>query len=285
MFSKINLFKADVTKKASSLKTSKLHFSTNKTSFNFKDKFFKLTEQLFHASNPKVGKDMFQLEVHGLFFRVDGRKPSIFHQEGGLKPRVDKERLFNLTFDDIINYQHFNQNPFGWGACRTFLELAKFIANNKSHADSKWIVVFYGTGTSLLNLKLKTGIESDVYDFEDEQLVFNHIPFGNFLVATCPKFREKFMEDLLVPNLMHEFNSSLPKTVRKSDLSSSKQLLSWLLKHNSEEVFISVCAHLFQGKSEATLNAMLEGDKLLIKAVQVALKQSEQKNEHQINTQ
>ncbi|AWN75220.1 hypothetical protein [Legionella anisa] len=282
MLSKINLFKPGVTKKAPSIKTNKLSFSTEKMIFDFKDKFFKITERLFNASNPKVGKDMCKLEKPGLFMRVDGRKPSIFHQEGGLKPRTNKELLFNLTFDDVINYQRFNQNPFGWGACRTFLELAKFITNNKSHTDSKWIIVFYGTGTSLLDLKFKTGIESDGYDIEVEQLVFNHVPFANFLVATCPKFREKFMDDLLVPNLMHEFNPSLPKNVKKSDLSSAKQLLSWLLRHNSEEAFISVCAHLYRGKSEETLNVMLEGDTKLVKAVQSALEKSEQKSEHQI---
>ncbi|KTD76331.1 hypothetical protein [Legionella waltersii] len=265
-----------LTKNTSGLKTSKSNFSTNNKGFGIKEKFFKMTEQLMFASNPKIGKQVLKLETRGIFIRVDGREPLIFQQDGGLKPRANKEQILNLTFDDIINYQRFNQNPFGWGACRSFLELAKFIANNQSHADSRWIIAFYGSGTSLLDLKFHTGIESDGYDMEAEQLVFNHVPFTHFLVASCPNFRPKFMDDLLVPNLMHDFNPSLPKTVRKSDLCSDKQLLSWLLKHNCEEAFTSVCAHLYRDKSEFTLKMMLEGGTYLVEAVQSALRISGQ---------
>jgi hypothetical protein len=268
-----------LTKNTVGLKTSKSNFSTNKKVFGFKEAFFKMTEQLVFASNPKVGKQVLKLETPGIFLRVDGREPLIFQQEGGLKPRVNNEQIVNLTFDDIINYQRFNQNPFGWGACRSFLELANFIANNKSHTDSKWIIAFYGSGTSLLDLKFHTGIESDGFDIEAEQLVFNHVPFDNFLVATCPNFRVKLMDGLLVPNLMHDFNPSLPKTLRKSDLSSGKQLLSWLLRHNCEEAFTSVCAHLYRDKPESTLKIMLEGDTYLVGAVHSALNNSTQVSE------
>ncbi|KTD76535.1 hypothetical protein [Legionella waltersii] len=279
MFSKFTLFKGAMKGIAFRQPMTKFAYSTTKMNFGLKETFFNYSEKLIRITNPTIGKDMLKLESSGVFLRVDGRDPSVFHKEGGLKPRVDKKHLDALTFDDVVQYQRFNQNPFGWGTCKTFEELAVFIRNNQSHVDSKWIFAFYGKGTSLLELKFHTGIESDGYDIEAEHIVFSHVPFDNMLAATCPKYRTKFMEDMLVPNALHDFNQSLPKVLRKEDISSSKNVLSWLLKHNSEDAFISVCTHLYRGKSEDTLTMMLEGDKFLVAAVKTALKKAEQNQE------
>jgi hypothetical protein len=283
MFSKFTLFKGAMKGIASSQRVTKFAFSTTKLNFGLKDTFFKYSEKFLKMSNPTIGKDMLKLESSGLFLRVDGRAPTVFQEDGGLKPRVDIQRIEALTFSDVVQYQRFNQNPFGWGTCRSFSELATFIQNNKSHSDSKWIFAFYGTGTSLLELKHHTGIESDGYDIESEHIVFSHVPFDNMLAATCPKYRQKFLDDLLVPNAMHDFNPSLPKVLRKEDISSSKNLLSWLLKHDSEEAFVSVCTHLYRGRSEEAIKIMLGGDKALVAAVQVALKKAEQQQELRMN--
>ncbi|WP_058478917.1 hypothetical protein [Legionella waltersii] len=282
MFSKLTIFKGASSGKSLKQQANKSSFSTAKVHMGFKERVFKLTDKLFNMYNPVIGKEMFKHERTGVFMRVDGRDPSAFHKEGGLKPRVDQKRIEVLTFEDVINYQRFNLNPFGWGCCKSFSDLLAFINNNKSHADSRWIIVFYGTGTSLLDLKLRTGIESDGYDMETEYIVTRGVPFDNMVAATSPNSREKFMEGALVPNVMHNYNPSLPKVLRKEDISSGIHLLTWLLKHNSEEAFVRACTHLYKGKSEETINIMLEGDTVLFAAVKAALKTVDQQQEPRI---
>lgn len=278
MLSKFHRFKGGFTQKVFGQNSNQTTSYSKKSAFSLRDSFFSIPQRMLQFSNPSIGQNILRLEAPGIFLRVDGRAPSVFHQEGGLRPRVNRERIVEITFQDVIQYQRYNQNPFGWGACKSFDELNQFIANNKTHSASKWIFVFLGNATSLIDLKLDTGIEGDSYDLEAEHLVINHIPFENMLAATCPAYRDKFMEGLLVPNLMHDFHPSLPKVLRKDDLSSCKHLLTWLMKHDAEEVFGLACSHLYQGKSEDTLIRMLDGDKTLIKAIKNALQKEERES-------
>lgn len=235
---------------------------------HFMEKSVAIGTKVGNLGNPKVGQPLIKLQKPKLLLRVDGRSLTEFHQQGGLTARRAIDEVLDIRFIDVEQYQKYNKNPFAWGACTTFTPLEKFIQQNKSHTQNSWIHMFYGNASCLGSLKIETGIESDGYDTEHEQLVLEHLPFNQWLASTCPAYRTKFLDGKLVPNAMAEFNKSLPKSLRKSDLATEENILNWLLLNNSEEVFAELCNNLYTGVPTQTLAMRFGGDKRIVEAIE-----------------
>lgn len=241
-----------------------------------KEKVYKVGKHVVNICDPKVGPAVWRLQSSKLLIRVDGRSLKDLYTSGGFKARVSKQNVLDLRHTDIEQYQRYNINPFGYGACTSFPHLQKFISGNKSHTDTAWIHTFYGEATSLNLLKLDQGLELAPEDHEEEHMVVKDVPFEQILASTCPAYREKFLDGKLVPNAMRDFNDLLPKSMRHSDLNSDAHILTWLLANNAEEIFAGVCQTLYPGKSEDMLMRMFDGDKRLVSAVQYFLNQVQQ---------
>ncbi|WP_454781597.1 hypothetical protein [Legionella sp. WA2022007384] len=221
--------------------------------------------------DPVVGNKIIELQRSSLLVRVDGRSLEQLFQQNGLLPRVSGMKLETLRFSHVERYQKYNEEPFAWGACSSLHDLMRFIKNNSSHTQDAWIHKFYGRATSLMVLKWETGIESEGHDDEKEELVVEHVPFAQFIASTCPKYREKFLSGGLVPNAMFEYNNSLPKSMRKSDLLTEGDVLSWLLINNCEEAFTTICQTSYSNLSQQTLKRRFEGDQKILDAIASAL--------------
>ncbi|RUR20694.1 hypothetical protein ELY21_01015 [Legionella sp. km535] len=237
-----------------------------------KDKTHEIGNTLNNLGNPRVGRPLVKLQQPKLLFRVDGRSHAMLHNQGGLIARATKDELMALRFSDVEQYQKFNENPFGWGACSSLKHLEQFIKDNRTHTIQSWIHIFYGSATCLGMLKIDTGIEADSLDIEHEQLVLEHQPLEQWLASTCPTYQSKFLDGRMVPNLMVEFNEDLPKTMRKTDFISERNILNWLLVNGSEETFAAFCQHLYTDMSSERLASRVEGDERIIGAVEYSLK-------------
>ena len=226
-----------------------------------------LGNTLQNLGNPKVGSPLVNLQQPKLLFRVDGRSHDILHKQGGLLARSTHDELMSLRFSDVENYQKYNDKPFGWGACSSLRHLEQFMEDNKSHTAQSWIHVFFGPATCLGLLKVHTGIEADVLDKEHEQLVLSDLSLNQWLASTCPTFQTKFLDGRMVPNVMVEFNKDLPKSMRKTDFATERNILSWLLINGSEETFAAFSKHLYTGLSTERLAHRVDGDKKIIDAI------------------
>ncbi|WP_454784762.1 hypothetical protein [Legionella sp. WA2024007413] len=224
-------------------------------------------KKFFNVSDPVVGHKIVGLQRSTLLLRVDGRSLEKLFQQNGLVPRVPNYALQTIRFSDVERYQKFNEGPFAWGACSSLKDLIRFMEKNSSHTENAWIHKFYGKATSLSILKLETGIESEGHDDEKEQLVVEHVPFEQFIASTCPKFREKFLSGGLVPNAMFEYNSSLPKSMRASDLLNEGTVLTWLMINNCEETFTTICQNTYGSLSKEALERRFDGDKKIVDAI------------------
>ncbi|HHF7367727.1 TPA: hypothetical protein ACPSKY_002868 [Legionella bozemanae] len=240
-------------------------------SCKFFDKGASIGRRFLEMSDPVIGNEIIKLQKTSLLVRVDGRAPDIFHQQGGILPRVPKTQLLNVRHSTVCEYQRFNKDPFGWGACTSLKDLMVFIDKNKSQAQNAWIHKFYGKSTSLMMLKYKTGIESEGHDNENEELIVEHIPFSQFIASTCPKYREKFMSGGLVPNVMHDYNPELPKSMRMSDLLTEKDVLTWLLINNAEQTFVALCKTVYADMPKDMLERFFQHEPQILSAISRAL--------------
>lgn len=120
-------------------------------------------------------------------------------------------------------------------------------------------------------LKYKTGIESEGHDNENEELIVEHIPFSQFIASTCPKYREKFMSGGLVPNVMHDYNPELPKSMRMSDLLTEKDVLTWLLINNAEQTFVALCKTVYADMPKDMLERFFQHEPQILSAISRAL--------------
>ncbi|WP_131778434.1 hypothetical protein [Legionella bozemanae] len=240
-------------------------------SCKFFDKGASIGRRFLEMGDPVIGNEIIKLQKTSLLVRVDGRAPDIFHQQGGILPRVPKTQLLNVRHSTVCEYQRFNKDPFGWGACTSLKDLMVFIDKNKSQAQNAWIHKFYGKSTSLMMLKYKTGIESEGHDNENEELIVEHIPFSQFIASTCPKYREKFMSGGLVPNVMHDYNPELPKSMRMSDLLTEKDVLTWLLINNAEQTFVALCKTVYADMPKDMLERFFQHEPQILSAISRAL--------------
>ncbi|KTD42892.1 hypothetical protein [Legionella parisiensis] len=241
------------------------------SSYKFFDKSVNISKSFLEMGNPAVGNEIIKLQKTSILVRLDGRAPSIFHQQGGILPRIPRSELLNVRHSTVCEYQRFNKDPFGWGACASLKDLMVFIDKNKSQAQYSWIHKFYGKSTSLMMLKYKTGIESEGHDNENEEIIVEHIPFSQFIASTCPKYREKFMSGGLVPNFMHDYNADLPKTMRISDLLTEKDVLTWLMINNAEKTFVELCKTVYADMPEEKLGRLFLRDQTILSEVRRAL--------------
>lgn len=232
-------------------------------------------ERLRDWNNPKVGGAIVKLQAPKLLTRVDGRSVHELHSSGGLLSRIEQEALAEIRLAQVHEYQKHNVNPFGWGACTSLRDLQKFMTDNRSHSDVAWVHVMLGHATSLGLLKVETGMEPEDHDDENEHLIVSTVPFQQWLAATCPKYRDKFLDGGLVPNVAAELDPTLPKSMRMSDFYSEKDAVRWLLTHNADEAFAKLCTHLYEGRSEASLKLSLEDDHDVFSAVQYFLQKLE----------
>ncbi|QMT61816.1 hypothetical protein [Legionella sp. PC997] len=223
--------------------------------------------KFFNVRNPVVGPKIVGLQCPSLLIRVDGRSLEKLFQQNGLVPRVSECALQSIRYSDVEDYQKFNEQPFAWGACSSLKDLIRFIEKNSSHTQNAWIHKFYGRATSLSILKMEVGMESDGHDDEKEQLVVEPVPFEQFIASTCPKFRDKFLSGALVPNAMHEYNGSLPKSMRASDLLNEGTVLTWLMINNCEETFTTICQNTYGSLSKEALERRFDGDKKIVDAI------------------
>lgn len=242
------------------------------SSIKFFDKGANIGRIFLEMSDPVVGNEIIKLQKASLLVRVDGRALDFFHQQNGLPPRVPISQLLHVRHSTVCEYQRFNKDPFGWGACTSLKNLMVFMDKNKSQAQDSWIHKFYGKSTSLMMLKYKTGIESEGHDNEHEELIVEHIPFSQFIASTCPKYREKFMSGGLVPNVMHDYNPDLPKSMRISDLLTEKDVLTWLLINNAEQTFVELCKTVYADMPEEMLGRFFLQDQKILSAINSVLK-------------
>jgi hypothetical protein len=231
----------------------------------------KAMNKLFDLSDPFVGDQIIKLQRPTLLIRVHGSRPinTLFDRDG-FHPRIPTAAIPSVRYSRVEQYQKYNEDPFAWGACATAKDLRVFMDVNKGHTDTKWIYKFYGHSTSLLSLKLNAGIEVHGHDNELEEIFINHIPFSQFIAATCPKYRDKFLAGDLVPNEMHAYNQSLPKQLCFSDLESEDAVLKWLLNNDSKETFAKVSTYLYGNVCQNSLDRRL-GDSSLADSVRSVL--------------
>lgn len=232
------------------------------------EKAQQMGKSLGNLSDPKVGSHIINLQHPKLLVRVDGRSHTDFHQQGGLLARNTLEQILSIRFSDVERYQKYNEKPFAWGACSTITELDQFLEDNKGHTKESWIHMFYGNATCLGSLKVHTGIDSDGFDKEREQLVIEDLPFSRWLASTCPEYRDKFQDGRLVPNAMVDFNKDLPKTLRKQDMATERNIMHWLLVNRCEETFADICQHLYANVTPVALARRFEGDATIVDAIE-----------------
>ncbi len=216
----------------------------------------------FFSSRGGVYHHIRRIERNEQVFRADNRSPERLVIDRGLPLRVKPERVRELTRDCIDNYQNFNLNPFGYGACLTFEKLYKnFILPNATHLSQAHIYNFVAKGFSISEYRLEVG-ESGDRDYEDEFLVYK-VDSEDILVAVPPDYREKFLSNALVPNEAILLNPKLPKKVRLSDLESPAATLQWLLKEGATKSASRYAKHMFSGKSEHYLERALADTDLM----------------------
>lgn len=244
-------------------------------------------ETLINLGDPVVGARLIEGQQNRLLFRVDGRETHEFSQEEGLKARVPFEQVKKIRLSQVESYQQYNTQPFGYGVCTNVKDSISFLDAN---GYKRHIHVMVGPAASLLNLKVDAGIETSQYDQENEYMVLQSIRFSQFLVSIHHQYTDKLKQGSLVPNGMHEFNTSLPKTLRLTDLKDVKSMLIWLLQNNAEREFNSVCQELFENSSEEQLSQLFGKEKflqqLVIKATKVfhALKQEKNEDQEEVSS-
>lgn len=228
-----------------------------------------VSNTLSHFANPVVGTQVISMQRASLLARVHGERVEILAEKDGFLPRISPQELARISVERIQKYQEFNEAPFGYGACESMEQLAQFMADCKTHADSGSVYTFYGKSVSMGELKIELGLEASRYDKESEQIIMQHIPFKQFLAATCPKYREKLMGGLLVPNAMHEYNKELPKMMRMSDLQSEKNVLQWLLINDAEQAFNDFARYVYGNATEESLQRRFNSkeDQALLEAI------------------
>lgn len=234
----------------------------------------KVAKKAGELVDPCISDTLFKIQRAQVLTRADGRTIRQLVEQGGLLQRVSYEDLLTVSHWRVEQYQQFNAAPFGYGACTSMEDLLPFI-NGNSQTNDATIYKFYGRAVSLSELKLRAGMETHGHDDECEYIVTETIPLEQFLGATCPKYRDKLLLDLEVPNLMHEFNPQLPKTMRMSDFNSPGKVLSWLLMNESEKVFEEVCTYMYADLPEEVMERQLQGNSAVMERVRLILSRSQ----------
>ncbi|RMX15798.1 hypothetical protein EAS68_11865 [Legionella jordanis] len=187
------------------------------------------------ASNPVVGVHIHKVKFPKVLWRIDGRCAQETSKVG-FEALCSKEEVESITLDRLNNYQSFNLQRFGIGACESLKDLNKgYVEGNPGLASKRSIYGFYSKAFHLSQLRLVANTEGNERDYENEFIVVDAVNPKNFIFSTGPKYRDKLLNGLLVPNEMALFNSSLPKTLRLEDIQSVQTLLPWLVKNNAEE--------------------------------------------------
>lgn len=233
--------------------------------------FFKSISEI---CNPRIGDKILKLQKPSLLIRIDGRSPDSLHIQDGFQPRVSGERLKSVTASDVEDYQKFNANPFGWGACQSLKEIMTFMQKNKSQTDQGWLYKFFGKATPLLILKQEVGADSHGHDDEKEVIITEHIPLKNFIASIAPEDREMFMDGREIPNAMYSYNSSLPESLSKQDLLTQQDILAWLLRHDAEESFTDLCQTVFSDMPQDILEYLFQENPGVVSAITSALEKN-----------
>lgn len=225
----------------------------------------KLTLKNFN--DPIIGKKIIELQRPTFLIRADGRSLTELKKLDGFQPRVHPNRIENARHSCIQRYQQYNEDPFAYGACQSIKDLTVFISENSSHVNNAWIHKFYGLSTSLGYLKVETGIEIEAHDRENEEIFIEHIPFKQFIASTSPEYRQKFLDNKLVPNAMKAFRDELPKEMKMEDLFTEETVLLWLLRNDCEVVFSEICEALYANAPKNELQFRLNNNVSLIDTV------------------
>jgi hypothetical protein len=141
---------------------------------------------------------------------------------------------------------------------------------------------FYKSAVAIMSLRIEIGQDSNERDYENEHLITDGVPLGNFLFATSSEDRNKFNAGLLVPNLFHSINSNLPSVLTKEDVLNEEKILSWLIKNNGDEATRDYSVFLYSQVTRNILEKRLNGDTKLANVIQHLL-EDKNKNTSRFN--
>jgi hypothetical protein len=221
--------------------------------------------------NPHIGEHLVRHQRPGYLVHLSAHSVQTIH-ERGFPARVSPQELLQVSRQRLEDYQSYNSNKFGMGACSSYPELAEgFIAGNPSLAKERVLYGFYAPSLNIGEFRAHHLGESNERDYEREHLVLEDVPSDAILVATGPEYRKKFEDGLLVPNEIAEFDTRLPKSFRIRDVENLPSILTWLLAHNSIESACALCQSVFVESSEQSIRFHLKDEKPLIDFVNSAL--------------
>jgi hypothetical protein len=226
-------------------------------------------ERLTTLADPIYGKQLINMQKKQLLMRSDGRSTDRFIKDQGLLARQPIEALERLRLSQIEQYQDYNMDPFGYGACPTIDSLREFEQGNRSQTKPRSMYIMFGNAVNLMEFKIEMGLEPSPRDYEKERIVLETIPIDHFLAAIPPEFKDKFWNSLQIPNVLSQLQPhlELPAQLKLDDLSSERNILRWLLLNNSEKLFKHLCDDLFKHHSEDALKMRLNDDTYLISAI------------------
>lgn len=201
-----------------------------------------LFSKAYNFINPPVGKHVWNLSRSGLYFRADGRKPAEIIRDQ-FKAPMTKAGIEGLTRGDLMSYQKYNSPCIGLGACTDIIGLKKgFMDFNPSHVKDKHIYGLLTTAVSMLEIKLDLGLSSGRYDYENESIILSDVPAEHILLAVSPKDHARLFAGMEVENKMGSSEKGIPESLALDDVSSSRNVFTWLLKHNSPKMAAKVAS-------------------------------------------